>query len=122
MASAWTEWQAEYSHQQKPVMPEVWLDKLIAAEQADRQARSLNYQLKAARFLIHRDLLHFDWQETPLPQHRIEQLASAQFMEQAYNPILIGGTGTGKTLLATAIGIAASHQGKRLPNHNNPRH
>jgi DNA replication protein DnaC len=97
MASAWTEWQAEYSHQQKPIMPEVWLDKLIAAEQSDRQARSLNYQLKAARFPIHRDLLRFDWHETPLPQHRIEQLASGQFMEQAYNLILIGGTGTGKT-------------------------
>ena len=33
MASAWSEWQAEYSIQQKPVMPEVWLDRLIAAEQ-----------------------------------------------------------------------------------------
>lgn len=42
-------------------MPEVWLDKLIAAEQADHQARSLNYQLKAARFPIHRVLLRFDW-------------------------------------------------------------
>ena len=118
MAAAWTEWQAEYSHQQKPVMPEVWLDKLIAAEQADRQARSLNYQLKAARFPIHRDLLRFDWHETPLPQHRIEQLASGQFMEQAYNLILIGGTGTGKTHLATAIGIAAIHQGKRVRFYN----
>ena len=95
MASAWAEWQAEYTSQQKPVMPEVWLDKLIAAEQADRQARSLNYPLKAARFPIHRDLLRFDWHETPLPQHRIEQLASGQFMEQAYNLILIGGTGNG---------------------------
>jgi len=118
MASAWAEWQAEYSHQQKPVMPEVWLDKLIAAEQADRQARSLNYQLKAARFPIHRDLLRFDWHETPLPQPRIEQLASGQFMEPADNLILIGGTGTGKTHLATAIGIAAIHQGKRVRFYN----
>lgn len=50
MAAAWSEWQAEYAIQQKPVMPEVWLDRLIEAEQVDRQARSLNYQLKAARF------------------------------------------------------------------------
>lgn len=41
MAAAWNEWQAKYGSQQKPVMPEVWLDRLIAAEQADRQARSL---------------------------------------------------------------------------------
>lgn len=45
MAAAWNEWLAEYGSQQKPVMPEVWLDKLIAAEQTDRQARSLNYSL-----------------------------------------------------------------------------
>ena len=118
MAAAWSEWQAEVGSQQKPVMPEVWLDRLIAAEQADRQARSLNYQLKAARFPIHRDLLKIDWSETPLQQTRIEQLATGSFMEQAYNLILVGGTGTGKTHLATAIGIAAIHQGKRVRFYN----
>jgi len=118
MASAWGEWQAEYGSQQKPVMPEVWLDRLIAAEQADRQARSLNYQLKAARFPIHRDLLTIDWSETPLQQARIEQLATGNFMEHAYNLILVGGTGTGKTHLATAIGITAIHQGKRVRFYN----
>lgn len=114
MAAAWSEWQAEYTHQQKPVMPEVWLDRLIAAEQADRQARSLNYQLKAARFPLHRDLMGLDWAETPLPKGTVEQLATASFMDQADNLILVGGTGTGKTHLATALGIAAIHQGKRV--------
>jgi DNA replication protein DnaC len=87
MAAAWSDWQAEYALQQKPVMPEVWLDRLIEAEQVDRQARSLSYQLKAARFPLHRDLMSFDWKETPLQQARIEQLATAGFMEQAYNLI-----------------------------------
>ena len=118
MAAAWSEWQAEYALQQKPVMPEVWLDRLIEAEQVDRQARSLNYQLKAARFPMHRDLMSFDWQETPLQRARIEQLASAGFMEQAYNLIFVGGTGTGKTHLATALAIAAIHQGKRVRFYN----
>ena len=45
--------------------------------------RRLSYQLKAARFPTHRDLLSFDWQETPLQQARVEQLATAGFMEQA---------------------------------------
>lgn len=118
MAAAWGEWQAEYGLQQKPVMPEVWLDRLIATEQADRQARSLNYQLKAARFPIHRDLMNFDWAETPLPKARIEQFATAGFMDQAYNLILVDGTGTGKTHLATALGLAAIHQGKRIRFYN----
>ncbi len=55
----------------------------------NRQARSLSYQLKAARFPIHRDLIQFDWHETPLQQARVEQLATANFMEQAYNLILV---------------------------------
>jgi DNA replication protein DnaC len=118
MAAAWSEWQAEYATQKKPVMPEVWLDRLIAAEQADRQARSLNYQLKAARFPIHRDLMKFDWHETPLQRGHIEQLANGGFMDQAHNLILVGGTGTGKTHIATALGIAAIHQGKRLRFYN----
>ena len=114
MAAAWNEWQAEHSAQKKPVMPEVWLDRLIAAEQADRQARSLNYQLKAARFPMHRDLISFDWNETPLQRTHIEQLAKAGFMDQAYNLIFVGGTGTGKTHLATALSVSAIHQGKRV--------
>lgn len=118
MAAAWSEWQAENATQKMPVMPEVWLDRLIAAEQADRQARSLNYQLKVARFPIHRDLMSFDWNETPLQRAYIEQLASGGFMDQAYNLILVGGTGTGKTHLATALAIAAIHQGKRVRFYN----
>ena len=98
--------------------PEVWLDRLIEAEQADRQVRSLRYQLKAARFPIHRDLSAIDWAETPLDQGQIQQLASAAFMGSAHNLILVGGTGTGKTHLATALGVAAIHQGKRLRFYN----
>jgi len=112
MATAWSELLAEGPRQ--PVQPEAWLDRLIDAEQADRQVRSLRYQMKAARFPIHRDLTGIDWAETPLPQAQIEQLATASFMESAHNLILVGGTGTGKTHLATAFGVAAIHQGKRV--------
>jgi DNA replication protein DnaC len=116
MAATWAEWQAESC--QRPAIPEVWLDRLIAAEEADRQARSLRYQLTSAHFPIHRDLLGFDWAETPLQQAHIEQLATAAFMGQAHNLILVGGTGTGKTHLATALGIAAIHLGKRVRFYN----
>lgn len=112
MAAAWSELQAEKPRQ--PSAPEAWLDRLIDAEQQDRQTRSLRYQLKAAKFPIHRDLAGFDWSETPLQQAQIEQLASTNFMETAHNLILVGGTGTGKTHLATSMGIAAIHRSKRV--------
>ena len=48
MAVAWNEMLAEGPR--RPVQPEAWLDRLIEAELADRQIRSLRYQLKTARF------------------------------------------------------------------------
>lgn len=116
MAAAWGELQAESPH--RPVMPEVWLDPLIEAEQADRQARSLRYPLKVARFPSHRDLLGFVWAETPLQQAQVQQRATAAFRDHAHNLILVGGTGTGKTHVATALGVAAIHLGKRVRFYN----
>lgn len=116
MAEAWRELQAESPRH--PIPPEGILMRLLDAEQADRQARSLAYQLKAARFPVHRDLGGFNWQEGPLEQARIEQLAKGGYLDTAHNLILVGGTGTGKTHLATALGVAAVQQGKRVRFYN----
>ncbi len=94
------------------------MERLLAVEQTDRKLKSLRHQLKAARFPIHRDLLGIDWVETPLSQAVVEQLASAAFMETAHNLILVGGTDTGKSHLATAVGVTAIHQGKRVRFYN----
>ncbi len=77
------------------------MSQLVNAEVTDRQSRSLKYQLKVAKFPIHRDLVDFKWGETPLSKQQIEQLATAKFMDDAHNLILVGGTGTGKTHLNT---------------------
>ena len=57
--------------------------------------------------------------QTHRPETWMERLITAEhgtaaFMETAHNLILVGGTGTGKTHLATAIGVAAVHQSKRV--------
>ena len=116
MATAWNELLAEGPR--RPIQPEAWMDRLIEAELAERQVRSLRYQLKAARFPLHRDLTGINWAETPVARADIETLATATFMETAQNLILVGGTGTGKTHLATALGVAAIHQRKRVRFYN----
>ena len=116
MATTWSELQAEKPNQAH--RPETWMECLLAAEQTDRKLKSLRHQLKAARFPIHRDLLGIDWTETPLSQAVVEQLGGAAFMETAHNLILVGGTGTGKSHLATAIGVAGIHHGKRVRFYN----
>jgi DNA replication protein DnaC len=114
MAQAWSELQAEAPQRKQALSPEKTLSQLIKAEVADRQMRSLNYQMKVARFPIHRDLVTFDWNEVPLSRQQIEQLSTAAFMGEAHNLILVGGTATGKTHLATAFGVAAVLLGKRI--------
>ena len=51
---------------------------------------------------------------TPINQTRIEQLAIGEFTHQAHNLILIGGTGTGKTHTAIALGTAMIQHGFKV--------
>ncbi len=112
MATACEELLGERPRQTKD--PVMWMEKLIEAEQVDRQVRSLNYQLRIARFPIRRELDSFEWAESNVDQATFETLAEGHFTSQAHNLILVGGTGTGKTHLATALGIAVIHRGQRV--------
>lgn len=114
MASAWADYLAEAPRQKSLPTPKELLQQLLRAEASERQTRSLNYQMSVARFPIHRDFTAFEYEENPLPRALLEQLATAAFMEEAYNIILVGGTGTGKTHLATALGICAIQTGKKV--------
>ena len=116
MAQGLSELLAEQSH--RPGLPEDWLKHLIQAEQTERQVRTLRYQLKAVRFPIHRDLASFDFAESPLSEPRIRPLATASLTGTAHNLIFVGGTGTGKTHLAIALGVAAVHAGQRVRFYN----
>jgi len=98
--------------------PLAWIRRLLEAEQVERQVRSLRYQLRVARFPIHRELDHFQWEKSEVERALVEPLASAEFTQEAHNLIGVGGTGTAKTQLATALGIAAIHRGKRVRGYN----
>ena len=77
--------------------------------------RSISYQMKSARFPIHRDLAGFDFTQSCVDQRLISELADLNFTEGAHNVVLIGGPGTGKTHLATALGVSGiSRHGRRV--------
>ena len=91
------------------------IEHLLDAESTDRAIRSIRYQMHVAKFPVHRDLAGFDFSATAIDRALIEQLAACAFTETAQNVVLVGGTGTGKTHLATALGVAGvSQHGKRV--------
>ena len=93
-----------------------WLLRhLVEAESTDRAIRSIAYQMHTARFPIHRNLEGFDFEESSVDAALIDRLATMTFIEAAENIVLVGGSGTGKSHLATALGVAGIQQhGKRV--------
>ena len=93
-----------------------WLvEHLLQAEDADRAMRSIAHQMKSARFPIHRDLAGFDFAVSQVDQRLVQKLADLAFTQDAQNVVLVGGPGTGKTHLATALGISGlTRHGKRV--------
>ena len=93
-----------------------WLvEHLVQAEATDRAMRSVSHQMFAAKFPVHRDLAGFDFEASPVDRKLVMQLAEMAFTDDAHNAVLVGGPGTGKTHLATAIGVAGiTRHGKRV--------
>jgi len=113
MAAAWAELLSQGEAQ---LDASRWLiEHLLAAEATDRGVRSVAHQMHAAKFPAHRDLAGFDFDDSPVDRKLVCQLAEMSFTDDAHNAVLVGGTGTGKTHLATAIGVAGiTRHGKRV--------
>jgi DNA replication protein DnaC len=93
-----------------------WLiEHLLQAEAVNRHMRSIAHQTKAARFPVHRDLAGFNFKASQVDRALVHKLADLSFTQDAQNVVLIGGPGTGKTHLATALGISGLTQhGKKV--------
>ena len=104
MAGAWADLIAQGESQ---VASCKWLiEHLLQAEHTDRAMRSITHQMKVAKFPIHRDLAGFDLASSAVDEAQLNRLATLEFADTAQNVVFIGGPGTGKTHLATAIGVA----------------
>jgi DNA replication protein DnaC len=91
------------------------LSQLLKAEVAEREVRSTAYHIKAARFPAYKDLTAFDFAASEVNEAAVRQLHSGGFIEAAHNVVLIGGPGTGKTHMATALGVQAiEHHRKKV--------
>lgn len=86
---------------------------LLQAEIAEKQARSIKYQLTIAKLPLAKDIDDFRFDGTPINETLVRELATGTFLAQQRNAVLIGGTGTGKSHLAIAIARACIRGGAR---------
>lgn len=117
MAGAWDELTTHEGKQNDVgVHSSRWLiEHLLQAEHEHRAFASVRHQMKAAKFPLHRDLAGFDFDGAKVDKKLVSQLSTLEFADTAQNAVLIGGSGTGKTHLATAIGVAGiTAKGKRV--------
>jgi len=113
MASAWPE--VLGTARIKTMDHEAVLRQLIKAEMAQREVRSMAYQMRSARFPNHRDLTGFAFDQAQVDEALVRQLHELKFVDSAHNVVFVGGPGTGKTHLATSLGIHAIRaHGKRV--------
>jgi DNA replication protein DnaC len=93
--------------------PQRFAGDLLKAEISEKQARSIKYQLTIAKLPLAKDINGFDFSGTPINEALVRDLAGGDFIAQQRNAVLVGGTGTGKTHLAIAIGRACIRGGSR---------
>ncbi len=92
-----------------------YLPRLTELEVAARAANALAARIRAAGFPVRKEFDTFDFTACPsLSKQKVLELARGEWVDQHMNCCLIGGSGTGKTHVATALGLALCRLGKRV--------
>jgi DNA replication protein DnaC len=95
--------------------PLSFLEALLSAEVEEREQNAVARRIKDAHFPKVKTLEEFNFQEARhLPAGLIRQLADGAYIGKTEPVLLLGDTGTGKTHLAIALGVAACRQRKRV--------
>ncbi len=87
---------------------------LLQAEIAEKQARSIRYQVTVAKLPLIKDLAEFDFSGTPINEGLVREMTTGSFLDSQRNVVLVGGTGTGKTHLSVAIALSCIRLGRRV--------
>ena len=92
-----------------------FLLRLVELEVVEREQRSTERRIKAAKFPVTKSLDSFDFLALPsLNKNLVVELARCEYIDRQENVLALGNSGTGKTHIALALGLAACQQGYRV--------
>jgi len=92
-----------------------WLNELLDIEETERQRRSLDRRLHAARIGTFKPLADFDWNwPKKVDRTAVEDLFSLSFIEEGMNVILLGPNGLGKTMILRNLAHRALVAGRTV--------
>lgn len=92
-----------------------YLLRLSELELLDRERRATQRRIRQARFPVVKSLDSFDFLAIPsLNKTLVLELARCEFLARKENLLLLGNSGTGKSHIALALGLAACQSGHRV--------
>lgn len=92
-----------------------FLLQLCELELITRERKAAERRLKMARFPTCKLLDEFDFAARPsINKPQVLRLVQGEYLDRRENLLLVGPSGTGKTHLATALGMAACAQGRKV--------
>jgi DNA replication protein DnaC len=92
-----------------------YLLRLTELELLDRDRRATERRIRQAKFPVVKSLDSFDFLAIPaLNKTLVLELARCEYLTRKENILLLGNSGTGKTHIALALGLAACQRGHRV--------
>lgn len=94
---------------------QTYLLRLAERELIEREQRTTERRIKAARFPVIKTMDAFDFKAQPgINKSLVLELARCEYIDRKENILFIGNPGTGKTHLSVALGYIACTRGYRV--------